>query len=428
MKGNGNGVRRWKRYPEYKESGAVWLHGIPAHWEERRLKYVARLAYGDSLPDGDREAGEVAVFGSNGVVGMHKHANTSAPVIVIGRKGSFGKINYSASPCFAIDTTYFIDSHTTTADVRWLFHVLPLLGLDSVSKDSAVPGLSREDAYANCLPVPPKEECRLIAAFLDCETTKIDALVAKKERLIELLQEKRAALISHAVTKGLDPNVPMKDSGVEWLGKIPKHWDVMRMKHVCKLQTGHTPRKSEERFWVSGECTIPWISLNDTKILEAGDFIDDTTVKISPIGVKNSAAHLIEKGAVVFNRDGARVGLAAITTKPMCLSQHLIGWVCGASIHNYYLLHVIYAMEQEIYHLTAGATIPTIGMPDIKRMVMPVPPLEEQKVIAGYLVRKREQLTHLIRRIGENITLLREYRTALISAAVTGKIDVREEV
>ena len=177
-------------YPAYKTSGVAWLSDIPAHWEAMRLKFVARLLYGDSLAADDREDGEFAVFGSNGQVGTHTRANTLAPALIIGRKGSFGKVNYSAQPCFAIDTTFLVDRRSTKADVRWLFYVLPLLGLDTISQDSAVPGLSREFAYEQWLPVPPLPEQRAIAAYLDRETARLDALVAKNERLIELLQEK----------------------------------------------------------------------------------------------------------------------------------------------------------------------------------------------------------------------------------------------
>ncbi len=209
---------KWKSYPDYKDSGVGWLGKIPAHWNTVCLKYLARLNYGDSLPADVRQVGEVPVFGSNGPVGFHSQPNTLRPVLIIGRKGSFGKINYSDQPCFAIDTTYYIDARNSRSDLRWLFYALLLLKLDAISEDSAIPGLSRELAHYQRLPSISLPEQRTIAAFLDRETAKINALIEKKERLIELLQEKRAALISHAVTKGLDPTVPMKDSGVEWIG------------------------------------------------------------------------------------------------------------------------------------------------------------------------------------------------------------------
>ena len=225
-------LRRYRRYPEYKDSSVEWLREIPAHWSALPIKRVCRFAYGESLASDNRRDGEVAVFGSNGAVGTHNRSNTGAPCLIVGRKGSFGKVNYSADAVFAIDTTFAIDARNTKEDLRWLYYILQSSWLDMISKDSAIPGLDREDAYSRVIAGSPRSEQPDIAAFLDRETAKIDGLVAKKERLIELLQEKRTALITRAVTRGLDPNVPTKESGVEWLGAIPAHWHIRTLKRV----------------------------------------------------------------------------------------------------------------------------------------------------------------------------------------------------
>jgi len=273
--------------------------------------------------------------------------------------------------------------------------------------------------------VPPLDEQRAIADFLDEKTAAIDGLIAKKERLLALLDEQRQALITRAVTQGLDPSVPMKDSGVSWIGAIPAQWEARRLKQICRLESGHTPRKSNDEFWREEDRTIPWVSLNDTKSLDLNDYIDDTAVKITPIGMANSSAHLIPAGAVVFNRDGARVGLCAITTRPMCVSQHMIAWVCGPSVEKEYLLHALYAMRDEIYRITTGATIPTIGMPDVKTMAIPLPPLDEQRQIASHLFALRARFRETTASAQRQIESLREYRQAVITAAVTGQLDVR---
>jgi len=191
-----------------KPSGVDWLGDIPAHWEVRRLKFVARFAYGDSLNVVNREDGNVPVFGSNGIVGTHNEANTFAPCIVIGRKGSFGKVKYSDIPVFAIDTTFYVDSRCTKQDLRWLYYTLGLLGLDESSQDSAVPGLSREFAYNQYVPFPPLAEQRAIAEYLDRETAQIDRLKGEVEASIDLLQRYRTALISAAVTGKIDVRAP----------------------------------------------------------------------------------------------------------------------------------------------------------------------------------------------------------------------------
>jgi len=187
-----------------KDSGIEWLGEIPAHWEARRLKRICTFAYGDSLASEARVDGDVGVLGSNGPVGLHDRANTLAPCLVIGRKGSFGKVNYSYSAVFAIDTTFYVDERFTDANLRWLFYVLQWARLDSATKDSAIPGLDREDAYARIVALCSPDEQQAIADFLDRETAKIDALIEKIEKAIKLLKEYRTALISAAVTSKID--------------------------------------------------------------------------------------------------------------------------------------------------------------------------------------------------------------------------------
>ena len=167
-------------HPAYKPSGVPWLEDVPEHWEVRRLKAVCLLAYGDSLPAVARGYGIVPVYGSNGPVGMHTEANTEAPCIVVGRKGSFGKVHYSTRPVFAIDTTYYVDERHSTANLAWLSRVLDWLQLDAVTRDSAIPGLNREDAYDRLLPFPPLPEQRAIVRYLDYVDRRIRRYVSAK--------------------------------------------------------------------------------------------------------------------------------------------------------------------------------------------------------------------------------------------------------
>ena len=187
-----------------KDSGIEWLGQIPAHWEVKRVKHLAWFNYGESLSFGVREIGDVPVYGSNGQVGTHSIANTHGPCLIIGRKGSFGKVNYSSAGCFAIDTTYYIDDTTTKCDIRWLFYCLSIIGMDKYSQDTGVPGLSRELAHNFWLPNLSLSEQQAIAEYLDRETARLDDLKAKIETLLARLGEYRAALISAAVTGKMD--------------------------------------------------------------------------------------------------------------------------------------------------------------------------------------------------------------------------------
>jgi type I restriction enzyme S subunit len=187
-----------------KDSGIEWIGEIPEHWDVIKLKYVTKLVYGDSLPTENREEGEVDVFGSNGKVGTHNVANTLSPVIIVGRKGSYGKVTYSDKKCFAIDTTYYIDNRCTKSNIKWLYYSLMVLELDKNSQDTGVPGLSREYAYNKYVPVPTVNEQVAIANFLDQKTAEIDSLVTETKNQIEKLKEYRQSLISEAVTGKID--------------------------------------------------------------------------------------------------------------------------------------------------------------------------------------------------------------------------------
>lgn len=199
-------TKGWKRYPVYKDSGVEWLGEIPEYWEVLKLKFLTHLFYGVSLANDLREEGNIEIYGSNGAIGKHNISNTSSPCIIVGRKGSCGKIAFSINPVFAIDTTYFIDKKTqkTQFNLRWLFYSLSILELDKSSQDTGVPGLSREFAYNKLLAVPPLREQQAIAHFLDRETTTLDTLIAKTQTSIAKIKEYRTALISAGVTGQID--------------------------------------------------------------------------------------------------------------------------------------------------------------------------------------------------------------------------------
>lgn len=418
---------RWRTYPKYKDSGSGRLGRIPEHWEARRLRTVCRFAYGDSLAADDRLPGGYSVFGSNGAVGQHRVPNTEGPCLIVGRKGSFGKVVYSEEPCFAIDTTYFVDTSQTNSHLRWLFYCLQWLRLDSFSKDSAVPGLAREDAYENQVPCCQVDEQRAIAAFLDRETERIDALIAKKERFIELLQEKRSALISHAVTKGLDPNGPMKDSGVEWLGEIPTDWHSKRLRFVCQLN----PSKSETRHLLR-DTEVSFLPME--KLGEDGTLVLDETRTIEQAW--EGYTYFRDDDVVVAkitpcfeNGKGARVhdllcGVGFGTTELHVLRAREgmdPGFACYVT-----LSHPFRNMGAASMYGAAGQQ--RVPEDFVKDFTMGIPPVLEQRAIAAFLDHETGRVDSIIDKALTAVDRLREYRTALISAAVTGKIDVRNEV
>ena len=229
-----------------------------------------------------------------------------------------------------------------------------------------------------------------------------------------------------AALRRFKPYPAYRDSGVEWLGQIPAHWDVKRTKFAAKLRTGHTPSRQHPEYWEN--CTIPWFGLADVWQIRDGrkEYVTETVEKISELGLANSAAELLPKGTVIVSRT-ASVGFSAIMGTDMATTQDFVNWICGPSLRPEYLLYVFRAMKDEFRRLTMGSTHQTIYMPDVGKFWTPLPPVSEQDRIVGYIRNHAGKLDVLTGKIQEVINRLKEMRTALISSAVTGKIDVREE-
>ncbi len=439
-------VRRWKRYPEYRPVQTETLSHLPTHWRTNRLKFMTRInpeVLGeDTHPDYELRYIDISNVDSLGRIHEEQTFRFEDAPSRARRRVRHGDVLIStvrtylraittieAPPDNLIVSTGFAVLRAGDGyNPRFLWRLIQSNEfVDAVvnhSEGVGYPAINPTELGGLPVWVPPLAEQRAIAAFLDRETDRIDALIGHKERLIALLEEKRQAVITHAITRGLAPSASLKDSGIPWLGMVPEHWQVQRIKWVAKLESGHTPDKKVEAYWTN--CDIPWVSLNDTGYLKDHDYISETAYQVNQLGLANSSARLLPARAVVFSRD-ATIGRCAITTRPMAVSQHFIAWLCRDSILPEYLLRVLRAMQQELERLTMGATIKTIGMPDVRTLTTPVPPLPEQEKIVRHIEAQTARIDKALGCIRDNIDLLREHRTALISAAVTGQIDVRGE-
>ncbi len=420
------GFRKYKPYPAYKDSGVEWLGEVPEHWDCFKLKRVTSLAYGDSFNAQEHLNGEFNAYGSNGIIGKSYLFNVNGPSIIIGRKGSFGKINYSEESCFTIDTTFYIDNKLTKANIRWLYYCLQILNLDHFSKDSAVPGLSREEIYDKDIPYCDVSEQKIIANFLDRETAKIDALIAKQERLIELLQEKRTALITRAVTKGLDPDVPMKDSGVEWLGEIPAHWKVKPLKAVAFVNPETLAEDTDPDY------EFDYIEITDVNFDGSISGKEFMYFNNAPSRAKRK----VIQGDIIIST--VRTYLKAIALIKESNTRELIvstGFAVlrnkdKGELENEFLWRLVQSsiFVEKVVSYSEGVSYPAITPYVLGTLPIWFPPPTEQKEIVLFLNRKIGKIDYLTSKVHKSIELLKEHRTALISAAVTGKIDVRREV
>ncbi|MES9899496.1 MAG: restriction endonuclease subunit S [Sedimenticola sp.] len=446
---------RYQAYPEYKDSGIEMLGDLPSVWKTKQVRYLLKDGaegikigpFGSALKLEDMVDSGIRVYGQENVIKkdfslgkrrISKDKFEEMEVyqaftndLLITMMGTSGKCDLVPDDA----EIGIIDSHLLRLRVNES-EILPgffRLLIDECheienqikvsGKGSIMHGLNSSIVKALVLPLPSRDEQELILGFLDHETAKIDTLIEKQQQLIKLLKEKRQAVISHAVTKGLNPDAPMRDSGVEWLGDVPEHWTVCKIKQVATMASGHTPDKKKEEYWVN--CDIPWVSLNDSSQLKGVDYIRKTAFYLNDKGLANSSARRLPERCVVFTRD-ASIGLAAITIEVMAVSQHVIAWICDETkVIPEYLLLIFYAMQDELERYTFGATLKTIGMPDVNKLTGAFPSVTEQKEIIEHVFSEKEKFSVLISKAEKAVGIINERRTALVSAAVTGKIDVR---
>ena len=442
--------RRFHRYPQYKDSEIEWLEGIPSHWHLKRLKYtVARLESGGT-PESDNvtywtdeEHGIPWVAISDMTRGFHlnvtakritEHGRMSkrlrilpAGTLLYSMYASLGRVALLGTE--AVINQAILGVVPRGNDVlrdylRWWFEFMQA-HIQMLSSCNTQDNLSAERVRNMPVLLPiANEEQSAIAAFLDRETAKIDGLVARKERLIDLLQEKRTALITRAVTRGLDPNVPMKDSGVEWLGKIPAHWEVKRLKHQTPEATVGIVVTPSKYYVDEG---IPCLrSLNVSRGL-----IDmQNLVYISENANELHRKSKIFAGDVVVVRTG-QAGTAAVVPKELsganCIDLLIVRRseeLLPQFVYYYLNSHSATSQAEE---LSVGAIQAHYNTSTLAQLIVPKIPKDEQSRIVIHLDQATGEIDALIAKVHQAIDHLKEFRTALISAAVTGKIDVREE-
>ena len=382
-------------------------------WKPARMKYVARFGYGEALPTGELQEGPFEVFGSNGPYSSFARANTGAPAIIIGRKGSFGKVNWTNERCFASDTTFIVDAATCAEELRWVYWLLQTLRLDELNEEAAIPGLNREAAHDKAVLVPPRSEQRRIAHYLDRETARLDALVAAKERLLGLLAEKRQALITRTITRGLDRSAPFRDSGIPWLGPIPAHWKTERAKWLFRERDERSPTGEEELLTVSHLTGVTPRSEKDVNMFEA-----ETTE-----GYK-----LCHQGDLVINTLWAWMGAMGIVPVTGIVSPAYNVYMPTTELDPDYIdtLVRLSVFAQEVTRYSKGVWSSRLRLyPEgFFETVWPVPPLAEQNEIVTLIRADTEKIQTLSAAAERTISLLKERRSALIADAVTGKLQV----
>lgn len=434
------------RYPKYKDSGVEWLGEVPVHWEAKRLGSLFSQAFEegeDNLPilsvsihDGvsDKELEENEL---DRKVSRSEDRSKYKKVIpgdlvynmMRAWQGGFGSVSVlgMVSPAYVVArpktplSSEFVEQLLRTPQaveqMRRLSHGVTDFRLR----------LYWEEFKSIRIAIPPAVEVPSIIKFIDHETSKIDVLIAEQERLIELLKEKRQAVISHAVTKGLNPNVKLKPSGVEWLGDVPEHWEIRRVKNYFKTCSGGTPNTSLQELYYTSENGIPWIRTTDLN----NGFIKEAEIFITEQALADSACAILPVGTVLvamYGGDGT-VGKNGLLEISAAINQAVCGLLPSPShVHEYVFRYIQFYRPYWMIGAESSRKDPNISQESVQNAPFPRPPLEEQLAIIAHLKRLLSQLDDLAIQSETAIQILHERRTALISAAVTGKIDVRNYV
>lgn len=420
--------------PTYKDSGVEWLQKIPEHWDLKRNRVLFEIK--------KRIAGKL---------GFDVLSITQRGIRIKDTESNEGQLSQDYSKYQIVEPGQFAMNHMdlltgfvdlapfhgvtspdyrvfglrsdVICDKRYLLYLLQNGYRRSIfyafGQGSSHFGRWRLPTQAFNefrMPVPPQAEQRSISAFLDHETAKIDALVKEQQRLIELLKEKRQALISHAVTKGLDPTAPMKDSGLEWMGTVPTNWRILRAKDVASV---FVPHRDKPELNCDGN-GLPWITVENM----GGSTIESSTWSVSREVVQQSAIRTLQRGAVLASCVGD-FGIASITSMECVINQQLQAYLPDGSLNAEFLRYSVQNARCYFEQVATAATIPYVNQQRFAAMPIALPSPDEQAKVVEFLNNHVKHSEELMLEIETVIGLLKERRSALVSAAVTGKIDVR---
>ena len=422
-----------KPYPAYKPSGVEWLGDVPEHWELRKLKFIAAQV---------SEKVEIKSDNTN-YIGLENIESwtgklVESELVTEGtasrfRKNDvlFGKLRpYLAKVYLAEDegfcSTEALVLRTSSQNPRFLFYfLLSRMFIDLVNSSvygAKMPRASWDFIGSQLLPFPLLNEQHRIATFLDQKTAEIDEAITKKQRLIELLKEQKAILINQAITKGLNPNVPMKDSGVEWIGEVPAHWEVRKAKHLSKFVTSG-PRGWAEYYTEEGSFFLQSGNLNDSVGIEL-----ERANRVTPPENAEGRRTRLRKNDVLVCVTGAntgRVALASFEDQEVFINQHLCLIRPISAVEPAFLAFCLHSIVgQTHFFLSQYGLKEGLGLDDVKSAIVLEPPILEQREISTFIEGKLKEFDISEASIKSQMDKLRELKSILISQAVTGKIKV----
>ena len=436
-------MAKYQKYAEYKDTGVEWLGEIPSHWEMWKLSHAYNEIGSGTTPstsneenfEGDipwvttGELRENIILDTKKKVSqktielfptLRKYPSGSVAIAMygatIGRLGILGVEATTNQACCVMTTSKVLDN-------KYLFYWLQAFKNEIIqlSSGGGQPNINQEKVASLKISAPLVEDQVTIVNFLDHETAKIDSLIAKQEKLIELLKEKRQAVISHAVTKGLNSNVPMKDSGVEWLGQVPEHWIVSKLKYESEVVDC---RNKTPEYFENGEYfVIRTTNVKNQKLNFNGALYTDK--KNFEIWTQRGVP---PAGSILFTRE-APTGEVCLVPENIkfCMGQRMMNFIANTKSYSDYLFDYLISdcLERYINSVSHGSTVTHLRVEQVENIPVLVPSDAEIKEIHHHILIIKNKYDAIENKAHQTIQLMQERRTALISAAVTGKIDVQ---
>ena len=435
----------------HKENRSVWFGDIPNNWKISKLKYVVNIYTGNSLNDIEKSN-----FSTDDIVEKNGYNYISSKDIDVNNNtcnydtglfipasetrykiaprastllciegGSAGKkLTYTTEDvCFVNKLACF----NSKFDINSKYVYFYLQSFEFKNQfQGALSGLIGGVSLTNLndfeILVPPLPEQTHIADFLDRKTAQIDEIIAKKEKMLTLLDEKKKAVINEAVTKGLNPNAKMKDSGIEWIGEIPENWEVILLSRLVDIVRGASPRPAGDPRFFDGNY-MPWITVGEVTNA-IGKFITETSTFLTKEGSENS--RIIFEDTLLLSNSGATLGVPKISKIKGCINDGSVAFLNLKSKLDKNFLYYFLESHTDIYRGEAsGYGQPNLNTDIVRNTPIPLPPLSEQNEISDYIEKKLDKVSFLNNKISQQVEKLKEYRQSLISEAVTGKIDVK---
>lgn len=397
----------------------ITKRNIPTSWSIKRFKYCAQICNGGEYSDIEVEEGGYPVIGSGGEFARASKFSYYGKSVLLGRKGTVDKPLFVDGAFWCVDTMFYTKIKDFMYE-KYLYYCALCFPFDYYVTSTALPSMTQRDLGSQEIAVPSRKEQKAIADFLDKEWAQIDSIAADLGKQIELLQQYKRSLITETVTKGLDKSVPIKDSGVEWIGEIPEHWRLKRLKYIAKLKTGTTPPGNEGINY--DENGINWFTPSDflpnMQLDTSEKYIDRETICYANI-------QTYPRGSVLLVAIGATVGKIGIS-KNNAYSNQQITAVIPQHISGNYLLYYLASKSPYIKDNALYTTLPIINNSYLQNITIVVPPTTEQEKIVEFLNRKCSIIDELIEDKNKLLLRLQQHKKSLIYEYVTGKKRVKE--